>query len=265
MEYVAVGNEKLHYLKWGSGKRLLLAFHGYGNEAGIFSPFAKHLGNEFTILSFDLPYHGKSMWTKNTPLTKNDLALLVDSLKQKFQVEKVSLMGYSMGGRVCLTIVQMIPASVDKVLLIATDGLSIDYFYYFLTRTYLGRKIFRNELEKPTRFFNVIEWLKKKKMIDAHKYKFVMSYMKPDDSRRFLMQVWPGMSKLMPLPVKVKRIIKQHHIPISIFMGQHDRIMPPALAQKFKAGLDTVQLFILDKGHRVFDEENAGFIASHLL
>jgi len=255
----------LHYLKWGTGKRLLLAFHGYGNEADIFDVFIPYLSNEYTILSFDLPHHGKSEWTKDKIFTKSDLVAMVDNLKAQYKVDKVSLMGYSMGGRVCLTIVQYIPSVVDKVVLIATDGLRIDYFYYFLTRTYFGRKLFKNELNAPTRFFTVIEWLKRKKMIDAHKYKFVMNYMKPEDSRRFLMQVWPGMSDLMPFPVKLKRAIRQYNVPISIFMGQHDRIMPPSLAEKFKTGLDTVHLYVLDKGHRVFDNENAQQIAERLL
>ncbi len=181
MEYVAVGKERMHYLKWGSGKRLLLAFHGYGNDAGIFSPFKEHLEREYTILSFDLPHHGESKWTKDTPLTKKDLVAFVDVLRATYKVDKVSLMGYSMGGRVCLTIIECNPAVVDKVVLIASDGLRIDYFYYFLTRTYIGKRIFMDGLAKPAWFFKTIEWLKDKKMLDAHKYKFVMNYMKPEE------------------------------------------------------------------------------------
>ena len=48
-------------------------------------------------------------------------------------------------------------------------------------------------------------------------------------------------------------------------MGTHDKIMPPTLAEKFKTGLDTVQLYILDKGHRIFDDESAEQIAHSLL
>jgi pimeloyl-ACP methyl ester carboxylesterase len=265
MEYISVGNEKLHYLRYGTGEQLLLAFHGYGNDATLFDPFIPHLHNAYTILSFDLPHHGKSEWTEDTVFRKRDLVIMVAALKEKFKVDKVSLLGYSMGGRVCLTITQYMPESIDKVALVATDGLRIDHFYYFLTRTYFGKKLFKKELLKPDRFFKVIDWLKRKKWLDAHKYKFVMNYMKPPDSRKFLMQVWPGMSQLMTSPPKLKRAIKQHHIPVSIFMGAYDRVMPPILAEKFKEGLDSVQLFILDKGHRVFDAGNAHLIAEHLL
>jgi len=265
MKYIAIGNEKLHYIQAGAGPKLLLAFHGYGNDAELFRDFMPHLHNQFTVLSFDLPHHGKSTWTKDTPLTKKDLVRLVEDIKKLYHVDKVSLLGYSMGGRVSLTITQLAPESVDRVVVIASDGLRVDYFYYFLTRTLIGRTIFRTQLNKPKRFFGVIEWMKRRKLLDAHKYKFVMNYMKPHDSRKFLMQVWPGMSDIMTNPTRLKNIIRRHRIPVAIFMGAYDRVMPPALAEKFMQGLDTVQLHVLEKGHRVFDSGNAHEIAKSLL
>lgn len=265
MGYISVGEEKLHYLVWGSGKRLLLAFHGYGNDAAIFNPFVDYLNEAYTILSFDLPHHGNSKWTEGTPLTKKDLVALVDTLKEQYKVDKISLLGYSMGGRICLTIVECVPASIDKVVLIATDGMTVNFYYYFFTRTYFGRKLFRYMLEKPDSFLNIIDWLRKKNLVDASRHKFFMNYLRPEPSRKFLLQVWPGLRHLVPSPAKLKQAIRKHHIPVSIFMGTYDKIMPPSLAEKFKTGLDTAQLYILEKGHRVFDNENAQQIAERLL
>lgn len=265
MGYISVGTEKLHYLEWGTGKRLLLAFHGYGNDAEIFSLFAAHLGSEYTILSFDLPHHGRSEWSNDTMLTKKDLVTLIGSLKVAYHVDKVSLLGYSMGGRVCLTVIEVFPECVDKAVLIASDGLEINGYYYFFTQTYLGSKIFRYMLKKPALVLKLTDWLNSKKIVDPSRHKFVTHYLKPEASRQFLLKVWPGMRDLVPTPSKVRQAIRKHHIPVSIFMGNYDRIMPPALAEKFKSGLDTVHLFILERGHKVFDEENAHQIAQRLL
>ena len=92
-----------------------------------------------------------------------------------------------------------------------------------------------------------------------------MQHLQSHESRRFILQVWPGMSDLIPSPAKLKRLIHKYRVPIYIFMGAHDRIMPPSTAGKFKNGLDTVKLYVLDKGHRVFDDENAGQIIECLL
>jgi len=263
--YVQAGNEKLHYLKWGSGKRLLLAFHGYGNDAAIFLPLQEYIGNEYTILSFDLPFHGESNWAEGSLLTMSSLAAMVRLLMAEYKVDKVSLIGYSMGGRVCFTIVSCLPESIDKVTLLATDGLAINGYYYFFTRTYLGKFFFRNMLKNPRPYIKVVEWMKKRNWVHESRYRFVSYYLQSKESRKLLLKVWPAMRDLVPDPRKLRSLIKQYRIQVTIFMGKHDKIMPPVIAEKFKSGLDTVQLFILEKGHRVFDNETAQQIASSLL
>src|ERR1035437_6177764 len=126
--YISAGKEQLHYLKMGSGKRLLLAFHGYSNDAELYRPLQEYLSKDYTILSFDLPHHGKSKWAEDIQFTKKDLMTMVETLKAEYHVDKVSLLGYSMGGRVCLTILEYMPASIDKVALIATDGLTVNFY-----------------------------------------------------------------------------------------------------------------------------------------
>ena len=73
------------------------------------------------------------------------------------------------------------------------------------------------------------------------------------------------MSDLTPSPSRLKNIIRKYSIRITLFMGANDKIMPPGLGEQFKAGLDTVQLHVLDRGHRIFDHENAEQIARSLL
>jgi pimeloyl-ACP methyl ester carboxylesterase len=255
-KYVSIGKEQLHYLQWGSGSRLLLAFHGYGDDATIFSPFREHLRKDYTILSFDLPHHGNSKWTDNTNFSKHDLFGVVESLMTTYN---------SMGSRVCLAILEFMPCNIDKVALIAADGLSINFYYYFLTRTFIGKRLFKKMMEQPGFFFSVVNWLNKKNLVNASRHKFVMNFMHSESGRKLLLQVWPGMSDIIPSPTKLKRLIRQYNIPVSIFMGANDRITPPYLGRNFQSGLDTVQLHILEKGHRVFDHENAEQIAQCLL
>ncbi len=262
--YILIGKEKLHYRKVGSGQRILMEFHGFANDATIFTAIEQYLHNEYTILSFDLPHHGNSKWGI-TPLTKKDLVFLVDHVKEEYGVEKISLLGYSLGGRICFTIVELMPVSIDRVTLLATDGLEVNAYYSFFTRTYFGKKIFRHMLEKPTLYFKLLNWLKKKDLVDARRHKFVMQSLSSAENRELLLHVWLGLSDLIPAPEKLKAAISQYNIPVSIFMGAHDKIMPPALGKRFKAGLDSVQLYILDKGHRIFDNENARQIANSLL
>ncbi len=261
MAYTSLGTEKLHFLQMGSGKRLLLAFHGYGEDAEKFRVFEKHLGAEYTILSFDLPHHGGSKWKSENPLTTADLVTLVNTVKNSFEVSKVSLMGYSIGGRVCMGIVAAIPESIDKVLLMAADGLRVNHYYYFFTRTLVGKIVFRKTMVNPALYFRVADWLLRKKLISATQHKLIKGSLQTQGKRDQLMLAWPALRKLIFRTSTLKAIIRKHKIPVVIFMGAYDNILPPQLAERFAKGLDTVRVIIPEKGHRIFDADNAEQIA----
>jgi pimeloyl-ACP methyl ester carboxylesterase len=263
--YIQLDNLQLHYLKIGAGKKLLLAFHGYGNDASLFTHFDKYLSKDYTIYSFDLPHHGKSHCDDKRVLEKKDVITLVNTLKRELCVPRVSLIGYSMGGRVCLSLVELMPDAIEKVVLIASDGLVFNRFYYFLTNTTLGSGFFKHMLEKPQSYIKLVDWLKRRKVIDTHRHGMAMHYLQSANSRSFLLKVWPCMRQLVPDNAKLRKIIKREQIPVFVFMGAHDKIIPARLAQRFKGNLDSVQLYILDKGHKVMDEETLPQISATLL
>ncbi len=262
--YFKVKDVQLHYLQMGSGKQLLLAFHGYNNDAGLFMPFENEIGERYTIISVDMPHHGKSHWD-NEALSVQMLQELITHLKKKYSVEKISLLGYSMGGRACLKLVECCCKDIDKVVLMASDGLRFNFFYYFLTRVAIGKKLFKHFIEQPEKYLPLVERLKKWKWIDESRYKFAMQYVHTEEKRRFLHNVWPAMSALIPLTSKVKANIKKEEIPLYIFMGKYDKIIQPELAVNFCKGLPTAKLTVLEKGHRLMDEECVAEIAKCLL
>jgi len=263
--YIELKNGKLHYLKMGYGSRLLLCFHGYANTASLFQPFQRHLEKDFTLISFDLPHHGKSDWKQSVQLHQEDLIMLVDKLKAEFGVAKISLAGYSMGGRVCLKIIELLPESIDRVLLIASDGLVFNPLYFLVTKTFVGKRIFRRFLTDPGRYQKLAAWMRQKEWIDASRYKFAMYYLGSDSDRSFLHHVWRDMSLIVPNRQRLKQEIKTHHIPVFLFMGSYDRVIPVQHAKRFQLGLDSVQLIILEKGHRVFDHDSLPQMANCLI
>lgn len=263
--FISLEQGALHYLKMGTGKRLLIAFHGYGNEAAIFTPFIKYLEEDFTIYSIDLPHHGKSKWKKHLPLEIRDLTNLVKQLRKETEVKQVSLMGYSMGGRVCLTIIEHMPKLIDRVLLIAPDGLVFSPLYYFVTENFIGKRIFRHFLTKPKGYMRFIDKMREKKWIDESRYKFVSWYLQSEKDRDFLLRVWPGLRKIVPDLKKLKTLINEYAIPMHIFMGAYDRVIPVANAERFKRGLKSVHVHVMEKGHRTFDYETVPQMAKCLL
>jgi pimeloyl-ACP methyl ester carboxylesterase len=263
-QYFEHKGQKLHYLQMGTGKQLLIALHGYGNTAELFLPFADVLGAQYTIVSVDMPHHGKSAWGKGE-LSVDMLRELIANLKKTYSVDKINLLGYSMGGRVCLKMVEHFSADINKVVLLASDGLRFNFFYYFLTRTIMGKALFKSFIEKPGKYFPLIEKAKNRKWIDESRYKFAMQYLQTEEKRTSLHNVWPAMAQLIPLTGKVKENIRKQKIPVYVFMGKYDKVIPVQLAEGFCKDLPTATLILLEKGHRLTDDECVAAISKCLL
>ena len=263
--FIATGTQKLHYLRWDGGPRLLLAFHGYGNNAVLFRQIAEKTQSEFTTLSFDLPYHGKSTWQSRKPWRKQELIDMVKQLKQEFKVDRISIACFSIGGRVGLTLAELMPAEIEQLVLIASDGLVHNRFYGFVTKNNLGKKLFYHFLEKPEGYMKMVNWLAQNKFVDSSRKKFIEYYVGAPDARSFLKNVWPNLRLIVPDLKTVKLNIDQYRIKTHIFMGKLDRVIPLDHAYTFAKGVENVNVHELNKGHRIMDEETAAEVAKKLI
>jgi len=251
---LGLGENKINCLRMGNGKKLLITFHGFGNSAEQFAVFLPFLKDEYTLVSIDLPGHGKTEWVSKYMLPK-DLMALVQGIKNDFGVERFSLMGFSLGARVVLNILGLQPAWIDSVVLLAPDGLKKDFWYNFATKNILGKLIFNHALRKPESWLKRLQFLKKLRLVDESRYKFASSHMLNKEVNARVAFVWPVMSKLSPIIPIVKYNIKKYKIPVTIFMGQYDRVFDSHLGGKFSKGLKTAELHILNCGHNILKPE----------
>lgn len=265
MPYISTGKEQLHYVQSGTGKRVLLAFHGFGETSSRFLVFNPELSAGYTILAFDLPHHGDSIWPNGVRLDADGLRQLIENVKQKFAVSVVSLMGYSIGGRVCLSIIATVPDSIEQVLLLATDGLSLNYNYLFLTRTFAGRSFFKIMLGAPRMAHSIARALHGLRVISPTRFRLVVGATDTNAKRVQLYNGWYSLSSLAVAPEKLRSVINTHAIPVVVIMGKYDKVLPPRLAHNFAKGARSVRVIVLPKGHKLFDETNVGDIAGYLL
>lgn len=262
--YIHSGIQRLHYLQWGHGAQLLLAFHGYGNDADLFAPLAAQVAGRFTTIAVDLPHHGQSEWPAAHPWTKEDLVAMVRAFMQERKVQQITLIGFSLGGRVCLTLAEQVPELIDRLVLVASDGLVPNAFYQFVTRNFAGKRLFHHFLDKPERYLQLIGWLQQHNWIDASRRKFVEHHAGLPAARAFLKKVWPNLYLLVPDQQQVRRNIEQHKIDTEVYMGKQDRVIPLKHAYTFAAGHPHIRVHELDKGHRILDEATIALIAQQL-
>lgn len=103
-------NSSISYYRFGSGPKAVVCFHGYGEEAAAFNFLEKYASNQYTFISIDLPFHGKTEWKDGINFLPKDLLQIIERILEQnkpptsnFQPQnpnpKLSILGFSLGGR----------------------------------------------------------------------------------------------------------------------------------------------------------------------
>src|ERR1700744_3326350 len=140
--FIAFRSSRFHYSCWGTGSRILFAFHGYGESSESFAFLAEALGRDFTIVAMDLPFHGETEW-KEAELffDPGDLPALLEAIAEGLPGRQQGwwLMGYSMGGRIALQLLELAAPRIERLVLLAPDGLVVNPWYWLAPRNHGGK------------------------------------------------------------------------------------------------------------------------------
>lgn len=243
----------------GSGSELLICFHGFGEQASHFRCMDAGLGNIFTIIALDMPFHGNTTWRENRPLEKADLVAVTEKILEKFGKQTFSLMGYSMGGRLSLCIVEKLASQVKHLILVAPDGLKNNRWHMFATQTKFGNRIFSYNTHHPVVFFRLLTLWRRWGFLNESVYKFVYHRMDKPEKRLLVYNVWTILRKMMPSLKRCKQLLARHGIDTVLIFGRYDRVIPPVIGELFADGSFPCKTLVLEKGHQLLSEE-LGFI-----
>lgn len=243
----------------GSGDELLICFHGFGESASRFTCMEPALGNIFTIVALDMPFHGHTTWNEGRDVEQEDLEALIKKILERFGKQRFSLMGYSMGGRLVMCIVERMAALINHVVLLAPDGLKDNPWHMIATQTRLGNRVFLYNTHRPALFFRLLSIGRKWKLLNESVYKFALHRMDSLKKRRLVYDVWTNMRKMMPSRRRCKKMMARYNVDTVMLFGRFDRIIPPVLGGCFADGSFPCKIVILDTGHQLLTE-SAGFI-----
>ena len=265
-------NSTISYCRFGSGSKVAVCFHGYGEDATTFGFLEKFAGNQYSFIAIDLPFHGKTKWNEGLNFTQKDLVEIIkEILKQNNQQPEISnrklfLMGFSLGGRIALSIYQVMREQIEKLILLAPDGLKVNFWYWLATQTWPGNKLFFFTMKHPGWFFGFLKILNKLKLVNASIFKFVNFYIGDKDVRQQLYQRWMALRKLKPNIKRIKLFIKKNDTKVRLIYGIHDRIILAARGEKFKKGIEEqCTLTVIHSGHQVLHEKHVDEILPALL
>ncbi|MBS1919714.1 MAG: alpha/beta hydrolase [Bacteroidetes bacterium] len=258
-------NSKIHSQCFGTGERVALCFHGYGESADSFAFLEKYAGTQFRFHAFDLPFHGKTEWKEGLNFSSEDILQICNETPELTD-KRMTLIGYSLGGRIALSLFQLIPDKIENVTLMAPDGLKVNFWYWLTTQTSLGNKLFAFTMKHPGWFFSFLKLLNRLGFVNASIFKFVNYYIENKEARDQLYNRWTVFRKIKPSISRIKFLIRKHKTPVQLIYGKYDRIILPVRGKKFQKGIESFcTIKIIPSGHQVLHENHIKEILPALL
>jgi pimeloyl-ACP methyl ester carboxylesterase len=243
----------VEYGVWGSGTETMLCFHGFGRSYRDFIEFTEPLKSRYTIYGINIFFHGKSeIGERNVdkkPITKAEFKEFFEKFIDAVGEERVTLMGYSLGGRVSMRITELLPERVRELYLYAPDGLVVSRWYAMLSHYRLGRTAFRFFIRHNTGFYSLLDFLNKTGLVSDRLREFVLNETSSQEKQWKVYRVWSFLRKSDPNLSKLSKKLKQENIPVKVFIGKYDKIIPLKNTNRLKKMYPETEVFTVESGH----------------
>ena len=118
---VEIENLKINYITEGTGE-IVLVLHGWGASIETVMPIVNVLKETMKVYAIDLPGFGKSDLPDDV-FGSFYYSDIVKGFIDKMGIEKLSLVGHSYGGKLCIILSARYPEIIEKQVLIDSAGL----------------------------------------------------------------------------------------------------------------------------------------------
>lgn len=248
----------LPVFKLSNGPIPLLAFHGIGQDHRAFEPLAQQLEGRYALYAFDLFFHGdQSAEITDTLLTKNRFREIIQSFLQQHQIDRFSVIGFSMGGRFALATAEAFPQQLDQLFLLAPDGITVSPWFRLATGSRPGRWLFRFFLKHMPLFHRFGQFFISVGIINRSVLRFAESTLSTIEQRERVYRSWIYFRKLQFDLPELSHTFNHHPVRVRFFVGHFDQILPVSFLAPLTRRLQSYELTVLKTGHNRLIEKVA--------
>lgn len=266
------GHDTLHYYEYGSGPEIMLAFHGFGMRGTQFQVLEPAFCEKYRIYSFDLFFHGDTLLGDSSlPAVRKGLSAehfgdiirdFIHSIDAGEQ--KVSLLSYSMGSLMALSVLKTIPEYISSAFFIAPDGLKPNRLLQIGTRNKLVNRFFHQLVYSPKTVNFGLNCLLKFRYIDSSLYKILSREFASEATRLTCYNAITYYARLKFRQDEIAEIINGKGISTYLYFGKRDKLFPAEIGRAFSARLRESHLEILDEGHELVNSQLCDLIKQQL-
>jgi len=116
---LVLNGQRFHYAEWGAPTApALLLLHGVTGHARTWDEEAAALASRYRVLALDQRGHGDSDPSPNADYTVATMSADVAALADSLGLDRVSIVGLSMGGRVAIAVAGTAPRRVERLVIV---------------------------------------------------------------------------------------------------------------------------------------------------
>jgi pimeloyl-ACP methyl ester carboxylesterase len=256
---------QLDYLSIGEGDKAIICLHGFGRRAEDFEVFQSLLQPDQRLIAINLFAHQSSVFPAerihNHPLQPAEWKELMVAFFAHENIECCDLIGYSMGGRIAMMTLQLLPQRIQSLLLIAPDGLKINWLYRFASGTHVGKWLYRRFIKRPKFLFWITDVAHSLKLINDKLHRFVYVHLHSEEKRQLVYDAWLIHKLLFPDLDQIAQHVR-NGMPFNMVFGKYDSVIVPALGKAMSARVGNANCYHeIESGHQLINERTARFIA----
>lgn len=237
----------LHAKLSGTGTDPIVLLHGFGGDHTAWREIQPALAEHRLTIAYDLPAHGGSLNYPDAGSAKTAALAVLDDFKAR-GIDRVHLVGHSMGGAVACLVALFDPKRVATITLLAPGGFGPDINHRLLTRYAAAenREQLTACLEAMTGWYSPIR--------DETVEHFLTARAVPGQ-RQMLIEMAKGLARdgrqgLLPLEK-----IAELNVPVTVVWGELDNVLPVSQLEGLPTGFAVRRLPKL--GHMLPDEAPA--------
>ncbi len=242
-EFLDVAGTRIHMLRGGRGAPLLVLHPEFG--ANQWLPYHDRLAQHFRLVAPDHPGFGHSdrpEWLDGI----DDLVFHYVDLLDALELERVAVVGTSLGGWIAAELAVAHPARIDRLVLVGAGGIKVDAVERFDLFLHPIEETLRHLFHDPSRAAQLLPTERGPEVI-------VRGYREATTLARL---TWNPYFYNPKLARRLRRITA----PTLIVWGADDAFLPPAHAHAYAQHIPAAKLELIpDCGHLVPYEQTERF------
>jgi len=263
--YVVRDDVRLHHLDWGNqGRHPIVMVHGSRLHAHVWNDFVRRHKDQFHIVAVDQRGHGDSAWCPGQRYDLEDLYRDLAAVIDSRGLDRFTLIGHSLGGRVSMLYAHRHPEKLERLVLVditaGRPNVSADADLSRITETPPPRDF--ESVEEATTYLQRLLSRGPKDLVEES----VRFGMRRLDSGRYTWKYDPALlsrTRGAAPTVDLWSAVKEIPTPTLLQYGSLSKVVTPELAERMAATMPRCTLERIENaGHALFTDQPDAFATS---